>query len=170
MTVGLRQRQSQADQITTLDFGGFVVLRNSNRVLDSLLLLLVAGLTLATAYIHFWVGGVMLILNAMGYVTLLGGVLLTAVAFRRGLPLVLAALAGYAGVTIVGWLVIGPYFDVAYLAKAIEVGLISAISIHLLRHRVESREAVLWAVGLAGTILRRTVRRAPVAPAAAGDE
>jgi hypothetical protein len=158
------------DQITTFNFGGSTVLRNSNRVLDPLLLLLVVGLTLATAYIHFWVGGIMLILNAVGYVTLLGGVVLAAIAFRRGLPLVLAALAGYAGVTIVGWLVIGPYFDVAYLAKAIEVGLILAISIFLLRHRDEAREAVRWAVGLAGAIIGRFARRAPVAPATASDE
>lgn len=146
------------------------MLRNSNRLLDPLLLLFVAGLTLATAYIHFWVGGIMLLLNAVGYVTLLGGVALTAVAFRRGLPLVLAALAGYAGVTIVGWLIIGPYFDVAYLAKAIEVALISTIAIYLVRHRGEARTAVRWAVGLAGSLFGRFARRAPVAQATAGDE
>jgi hypothetical protein len=160
---------------TTDELEASAVLQNSNRVVDPLLLVLVAGLTLATAYIHYWVGGTMLVLNAAGYMGLLAGVALTALVLRRALPLVLMALAAYAGATIVGWLVIGPYFDVAYLAKAIEVALISSIGVYLLRHRTETRAAIRWALGLVSTTSGRLRGRpassvAGRAPATAGDE
>ena len=96
-----------------------------------LLLAAIVGLTLATGYIHFWVGGTMLMLNAAGYFTLAALVVGSALFSRRALPLVLVALAGYAAVTIVGWLIIGPYFDIAYLAKGIEIALIASIGVHL---------------------------------------
>ena len=64
------------------------------------------------------------------------------------MPLVLVALAAYAAVTIIGWLIIGPYFDVAYLAKAIEIVLIASISFYLWRTRPQIDESVAWARAL----------------------
>jgi hypothetical protein len=104
------------------------MLRTSTRHLDVVLLTVIVVLTLATGYIHYWVGGTLLLLNAAGYFTLGAAVVLSAAFYRQGLPLVLLALAAYTGVTIVGWLIMGPYFDVAYLAKAIELGLIGTIA------------------------------------------
>jgi len=127
----------------------------SRSLIDTSLLVLIVGLTLATGYIHFWVGGIMLTLNAIGYATLAVAVVVTAVAFRRLLPLVLIALAGYAAVTIVGWLIMGPYFDVAYLAKGIEIVLIVTIGITLLRMADETRAALLWLMQLPATLLAR---------------
>jgi hypothetical protein len=120
----------------------------AKRPIELALLALIVGLTLATAYIHFWVGGILLLLNAAGYATLAVLVVGSAVVFRRALPLVLAALAGYAGVTIVGWVIMGPYFDVAYLAKAIEVALIATIGVFVARSWVETRDALRWARSL----------------------
>jgi hypothetical protein len=97
----------------------------------------------------------MLLLNAAGYATLAAAVVISAVFFRRFLPLVLIALAGYAAVTIVGWLIMGPYFDVAYLAKGIEIALILTIAVTLWRMSEETRAAITWALQVPATVLGR---------------
>ena len=130
--------------------------RFSSRPLDVLALAVIVALTLATGYIHYWVGGTMLMLNAAGY---LGLAVLTVGSFffyRQAFPLVLVALAAYALVTILGWLVMGPYFDVAYIAKAIEVALITIIALFLWRHAAELRESITWARSLIGRVLGRS--------------
>ncbi len=119
--------------------------RLSGRYVEPVLLAVIVGLTLSTGYIHYWVGGLMLTLNAIGYFSLAVLVVGSAIAFRRALPLLLVALAGYALATILGWLVMGPYFDVAYLAKGIEIVLIATISLQLWRTRDELRASVNWA-------------------------
>jgi hypothetical protein len=126
-----------------------------NRLLEAVLLVTIVGLTLATGYIHFWVGGILLTLNAAGYLALALMVVGSAALWRRGLPLVLLALAGYAGVTICGWLVMGPYFDVAYLAKAIEIGLIGAIAVELRLLGGEVRLAIAWTRSLPRRLIGR---------------
>ena len=128
--------------------------RLSSRHVDVVVFPAVVGLTLATAYLHYWVGGTMLMLNAAGYVTLTILVTGSALFFRRGLPLLLAALAGYAAVTIVAWLLTGPYFDVAYLAKGIEIVLISIIAVRLWLTRAELLDSFRWGL----SILSRTTR------------
>ena len=124
------------------------------RPVDGVLVALAIVLTLATGYIHFWVGGTLLLLNSAGYLTLAIATGAAAILFRRGLPLVLIALTVYAAVTIGGWLVMGPYFDVAYLAKAIEIVLISTNIVWLARNRVWARESVAWALTAAKRLLR----------------
>jgi hypothetical protein len=146
-------------------------MRSGNRALEGILLTGILGLTLATAYIHFWVGGILLTLNAAGYLGLAGMVVGAAVVFRRGLPLVLMALAAYAGVTIAGWAVMGPYFDIAYAAKAIEIALIAAIGIQLRTMGNEVRLALVWARSLPGQVLRglRAASLARRSPAESGE-
>lgn len=120
------------------------MLRTSSRLTELVLLAVIVGLTLATAYVHYIVGGIMLTLNALGYVGLALLVGAAAALYRRLLPVVLLALAAYAVATILGWLVMGPYYDVAYLAKVIEVALIVTIGITLWRGRDELRESARW--------------------------
>ena len=43
------------------------------------------------------------------------------------------ALMGYAAMTIVGYLVIGPYFTLGWIAKGIEVTLIALLALDILR-------------------------------------
>ena len=124
-----------------------------NRTIDRVLLALIVGLTLATGYIHFWVGGILLTLNAAGYLTLAVAVVVSAMFLRRFLPLLLMALAGYAVVTIVGWLIMGPYFDVAYLAKGIEIVLITTIAITLRRMSDDTKAALAWLLQLPASIV-----------------
>ena len=121
------------------------MVRMFDRYVGLTLLTIICGLTLATGYINYWIGGALLMLNAAGYAALAALVIGSATFYRRALPLVLLALAAYAAVTIVGWLVLGPYFDIAYLAKAIELALIGAIAIYLWLERRELRASLAWA-------------------------
>jgi hypothetical protein len=146
-------------------------MRTNARYLEPALLIAIVGLTLATGYLHYWVGGTMLMLNAAGYLTLAIVVAGSAVAYRRALPLLLVALAAYAAVTIAGWMVMGPYFDVAYLAKGIEIVLIGTIAFQLWRTRDELRESISWARSVLDRLLGRpAVIKAESAPASSTEK
>ncbi|HEX9640720.1 MAG TPA: hypothetical protein VGB13_05345, partial [Candidatus Krumholzibacteria bacterium] len=112
------------------------------RFVEALWIGLMLLLTALTAYIHYWVGGWLLIINAAGYAGLIVLVLGSWALYRRALPVVLGLLAAYAGATIAGWVVMGPYFDVAYLAKGIELLLIATIALWLRFHAAETRDAL----------------------------
>ncbi|TME12235.1 MAG: hypothetical protein E6I65_04550 [Chloroflexi bacterium] len=91
----------------------------------------IVGLTLATGWIHATLGGPLFTLNAVGY--LVAAVAMVApigiaVRFRW---LIRLGLIGYAATAIVAWYLTGPRYDVAYLAKAIEVGLIALLLVEV---------------------------------------
>ena len=85
-------------------------------------------LTLATAIIHFTLGGTLFLLNAAGYVALGAAYLAAAIvpvpAVRRFGWLSRAGLAAFASVTIVAYLVIGPYFTLGWVTKGIELAIV----------------------------------------------
>jgi hypothetical protein len=97
----------------------------------------IVGLTLTTAYIHLTLGGMLFTLNGLGYLGLaslylLGSVAPTALVARFSwIPR--TALGGYAALTIVAWLIQGPYFPLAYFAKGVELTLIGLITIDVFR-------------------------------------
>jgi hypothetical protein len=116
---GSRVHDHRASGTTATD----VVLRGS-----------IVGLALATGYIHSTLGGPLFTLNALGY-----GVAAVAMIVPLGIAircrwLIRLGLMAYAGIAIVGWLLIGPRYDVAYLAKAIEVALIALLAIEFARN------------------------------------
>jgi hypothetical protein len=97
----------------------------------------IVGLTLATAYIHLSLGGLLFTLNGLGYLGLAGLVVIGAAAPS---PLVARfswfprfALAGFAAVTIAAYLVMGPYFSLGWIAKAIELALIGLLAVDVFR-------------------------------------
>src|SRR4029453_946468 len=93
----------------------------------------IAGLALATGYIHLTLGGLLFTLNAIGYFTAaaaLGVPLAVAVRFRWVVRL---GLIGYAATTIIAWAIQGPYFQLAYIAKGIEVALIVLVAVDFAR-------------------------------------
>lgn len=105
--------------------------------LGGLLTAALVGLTLATAYIHLSLGGLLFSLNGLGYLVLAVLLVIGAVATS---PLVVrfawfprVALAGYAAVTIGAYLVMGPYFSLGWIAKAIEVAIIGVVAIDVQR-------------------------------------
>jgi hypothetical protein len=122
-----------------------------SRTFGALLTAAIVGLTLATAYIHLSLGGLLFTLNGLGYVGLAGLVVIGAAA-----PIALVerfswfpriALAGYAAMTIAGYLVVGPYFSLGFIAKGIEVALIALLAIDVIR--VYGSPAGLVRAGLA---------------------
>jgi hypothetical protein len=97
----------------------------------------IVALTLSTAYIHSTLGGLLFTLNALGYVALAAAVIVAAVVT---VPFVVrfswlprVALFAFALATILGWMVMGPRYDVAYLAKGIEVALLVLLVVDMYR-------------------------------------
>lgn len=108
-----------------------------SRAAGALLTAAIVGLTLATAYIHLGLGGLLFTLNGLGYAGLAGLFVIAAVA---PLPIVerfswfaRVALIGYTAVTIVGYLVMGPYFTLGFIAKGIEVALVALVIVDVIR-------------------------------------
>ena len=91
----------------------------------------IVALALATGYIHSTLGGLLFSLNAAGYVVAAAAMLAPiglAIRFRWFIRL---GLIGYAATAIVGWYLIGPRYDTAYIAKGIEVVLIALLSVEV---------------------------------------
>jgi len=110
---------------------------SSERRRSLLLTAAIVVLTAITAYVHLNLGGMMFLLNGLGYITL---AVLVIVGYAAPHPLVerfdwfpRLALMGYAAVTIVGYLIIGPYSTLGWATKAVEVGLIVLLVIDTLR-------------------------------------
>ena len=103
------------------------------RASDAIIRSAIVGLALATGYIHSTLGGLLFTLNAAGYAVAAVAMiapLALAVRFRWVARL---GLIGYALTTILGWAIQGPYYQTAYIAKAIEVALIVLLTIDFLR-------------------------------------
>jgi hypothetical protein len=96
----------------------------------------IVELTLITAYIHLTLGGLLFTLNAVGYAVLAIAVVAAAVApasIKRFGWLPRIGLGGYTATTIGAYLVIGPYFDLGWVAKGIEVAILTLLAADLLR-------------------------------------
>jgi hypothetical protein len=94
----------------------------------------IVGLTLATGYIHLTLGGLLFTLNGIGYV-----VAATAMAIPLGLAIrfrwfIRLGLFGYAAASIVGWYLTGPRYELAYIAKVIEIALVALLAVDFGRH------------------------------------
>jgi hypothetical protein len=94
--------------------------------------LAIVELTLTTAWIHLGLGGTIFTLNAIGYAALAFAIALSAV-WPAGLIGTLGwlprvGLALYTMATIGGYLVIGPYFALGWVAKAVEVAILMLLA------------------------------------------
>ena len=111
--------------------------RTGNRAMGVALTVAIVGLALSTGYIHSTLGGLLFTLNAIGYAGLAALYVVGAVAplpiVRRFSWFPRVALAGYAAITIVGWAIQGPYYSTAFIAKGIEVVLITLIVVDCTR-------------------------------------
>ncbi|HEY6058370.1 MAG TPA: hypothetical protein VIV06_10070 [Candidatus Limnocylindrales bacterium] len=103
------------------------------RPADVAIQLAVVALALATGYIHSTLGGLLFTLNAIGYVVLASAQVVPLGPLGNFRWVARLALAGYAMTTIVGWAIQGPYYTTAYVAKAIEVTLISLVAVEVFR-------------------------------------
>lgn len=113
-----------------------MTVRSADRTLgptDIVLRLAIVGLTLATAYIHATLGGLLFTLNATGYLVAAVALVIPLALAVRFRWVVRLGLIGYAAATIIGWAIQGPYFTTAYIAKAIEVALIVVLAMDFAR-------------------------------------
>lgn len=108
--------------------------RTSLRAADIAVRIAIVGLALTTGYIHWTLGGLLFTLNAIGYVVAAAAMIAPLAAAVRFRWVIRLGLIGYAATTIVGWAIQGPYFETAYIAKAIEVALIVLIAVDFARH------------------------------------
>ena len=108
-----------------------------SRTAGALLTAAIVGLTLATAYIHLTLGGLLFTLNGLGYLGLAALIVIGAAApialVKRFSWFPRIALIGYAATTIAGYLVMGPYFSLGFIAKGIEVALIGLLVVDVIR-------------------------------------
>ena len=108
-----------------------------SRATGAVLTVAIVGLTLATAYIHSTLGGLLFTLNALGYLGLAGLIVIGAAApvavVERFSWFPRIALLGYTGMTIAGYLVMGPYFTLGFIAKGIEVALVTLLMVDVFR-------------------------------------
>jgi len=97
----------------------------------------IVALTAATAYIHLGLGGVLFTLNGLGYLGLAALIVIGAAApfamVERFSWFPRVALVGYTALTIGGYLIMGPYFRLGFIAKGIEVALITALVVDIVR-------------------------------------
>ena len=131
----------------------------------------IVGLALATGYIHSTLGGLLFTLNAVGYAVAALAMIIPLALAVRFRWVVRLGLIGYALTTILGWAIQGPYYQTAYIAKAIEVALIVLVAVDFARMdgnpiTVVKRELASFAV--ARRQPQRRGRRRRLTNAAAG--
>ena len=96
----------------------------------------IVELTLITAYIHLTLGGVLFTLNAAGYAVLAAALAIGAIphpliARMSWLPRI--GLLAFVAATIGAYLVVGPYFSLGWLAKAVEVAILTLLAADVAR-------------------------------------
>jgi len=108
-----------------------------SRSAGALLTIAIVALTLATAYIHLNLGGLLFTLNGLGYLGLAALIVISVAAplaiVKRSAWFPRVALIGYTAATITGYLVMGPYFSLGFIAKGIEVALVAFLVVDLVR-------------------------------------
>jgi hypothetical protein len=115
----------------------------------------IVALTVATAYIHAQLGGLLFLLNAAGYTTLGVGMVAPIVIAERLRWLTRLALLAFTLTTIVGWYLIGPRFELAYLTKAIEIALVVFLAIDFVRTHGSPLAAARRSAAYAAQVLAR---------------
>jgi len=129
--------------------------RSSLRPLDVVIRIAIVCLVLGTAYIHSTLGGLLFTLNALGYLVAAVAIIIPlgiAIRFRWFIRL---GLMGYAATAIVAWAIQGPYYTTAYIAKAIEIALITLVAIDFARMDGNPVKVVRSELALLGSKLGR---------------
>ncbi len=108
--------------------------RTSLRTSDIVVRAAIVALALATGYIHSTLGGLLFTLNAVGYAVAAIAIVVPLALAVRFRWVIRVGLMGYAATAILMWAIQGPYYQTAYIAKAIEVALIVVLAVDFARH------------------------------------
>ena len=108
--------------------------RTSLRTSDIAVRAAIVALALATGYIHSTLGGLLFTLNAVGYAVAAIAIVVPLALAVRFRWIIRVGLMGYAATAILMWAIQGPYYQTAYIAKAIEVALIVVLAVDFARH------------------------------------
>ena len=108
--------------------------RTSLRTSDIIVRVAIVALALATGYIHSTLGGLLFTLNAVGYAVAAIAIIVPLALAVRFRWVIRVGLMGYAATAILMWAIQGPYYQTAYIAKAIEVALIVVLAVDFARH------------------------------------
>ena len=108
--------------------------RTSLRTSDIVVRGAIVALALATGYIHSTLGGLLFTLNAIGYAVAAIAIVVPLALAVRFRWVIRVGLMGYAATAILMWAIQGPYYQTAYIAKAIEVALITVLAVDFARH------------------------------------
>jgi hypothetical protein len=108
--------------------------RTSLRTSDIALRAAIVALALATGYIHSTLGGLLFTLNAVGYAVAAIAIVVPLALAVRFRWVIRVGLMAYAATAILMWAIQGPYYQTAYIAKAIEVALIVVLAVDFARH------------------------------------
>jgi hypothetical protein len=108
--------------------------RTSLRTSDIVVRAAIVALALATGYIHSTLGGLLFTLNAVGYAVAAIAIIVPLALAVRFRWVIRVGLMGYAATAILMWAIQGPYYQTAYIAKAIEVALIVVLAVDFARH------------------------------------
>jgi hypothetical protein len=108
--------------------------RTSLRTSDVVVRAAIVALALATGYIHSTLGGLLFTLNAVGYAVAAIAIIVPLALAVRFRWVIRVGLMGYAATAILMWAIQGPYYQTAYIAKAIEVALIVVLAVDFARH------------------------------------
>jgi hypothetical protein len=119
----------------------------------------IVALALATSYIHYTLGGMMFMANAVGFLVLGLAMIAPLALASRYRWLIRGALIVFALMTIGGWLMFGARYWLGYLATGIEVGLIVLLGIEMLRYDGGPVGAIQKAWALVMSVTRRLTGR-----------
>jgi hypothetical protein len=108
--------------------------------------------TLATAAIHWTLGGPLFALNALGYATLALALVAPVATAQRFRWLVRVGLLAFTGATIGGWVLFGARYELAYLAKGIELGIVALLLVAMARLDGGPRGVLAHLRGLPGEL------------------
>jgi hypothetical protein len=124
-----RTQRGGLAEVAPGEFGG------SSRLAEGVLALVIVELTTATAYIHLHLGGLLYTLNGLGYLGLAAAYVATTAIpiLQRFGWLARLGLAGYASLTIGAYLAVGPYFDLGWITKGIEIAIVGLVFVDSFR-------------------------------------
>jgi hypothetical protein len=128
--------------------------RTPLRASDVVLRAAIVALTLSTAYIHSTLGGLLFTLNAAGYVVAAVAIVIPLALAVRFRWFIRVGLMGYAATAIMAWAIMGPYYQTAYIAKGIEVALITLLAIDFARMDGNPVNVVKRELASLGTLVR----------------